>query len=120
MGAYDTGATVADAVRQGFYARCLRRFLAHFSSRQLLVLQYELCAADPATQLARTYRFLGLADHHPDALRRPINVSGQKLELDPDARRRLVDLYAPDVDELVSLFPDVDRSLWPNFSGLRG
>jgi hypothetical protein len=120
MGASDTGAIVADAVRQGFYARCLRRFLAYFAPEQLLVLQYERCAADPSAQLAVTYRFLGLTDHHPDDLRRPINVSGAKLSLDPEAHRRLVDLYAPDVDELVSLFPDVDRSLWPNFRGRRG
>jgi hypothetical protein len=41
MGAPDTGATVADAVRQGFYARWLRRYLAYFAPEQLLVLQYE-------------------------------------------------------------------------------
>jgi hypothetical protein len=116
MGASDTGATVAEAVRQGFYARWLRRYLAYFTPEQLLVLQYERCAAEPATQLAITYRFLGLTDHHPLELRRPVNVSGDKLSLDPEARRRLVDLYAPDVDDLISLFPDIDRSRWPNFS----
>jgi hypothetical protein len=119
MGAPANEDTVADAVRQGFYARWLHRFLASFSAEQLLVQQYERCAAEPATQLAITYRFLGLADHHPADLRRQINVSGEKLRLDPEARQRLIDLYAPDVDELISLFPHIDRSLWPNFSESR-
>ncbi len=115
QGAPDTGATVADAVRQGFYARSLRRFLDHFAAEQIQVLQYERCASDPDGQLASTYRFLGLADHRPDDLRRPVNVSGGKVLLDPGARQRLVDLYAADVADLVSLFPTIDLSLWPNF-----
>ena len=120
QGAPDTTATVADAVRQGFYACCLRRFLDHFPAERLQVLQYERCASDPAGQLASTYRFLGLDDHRPADLQRPVNVSGDKLPLDAGARRRLVDLYAPDVDDLVSLFPGLDIALWPNFAGRVG
>lgn len=116
MGALATEATESEAVRQGFYAASLRRFLDYFPADQLLVLQYEQCAADPAGQLAVTYRFLGLADHVPEDLRREVNVSGAKVAIHPDARRRLIDLYAPDVDELVASFPGIDRSLWPNFT----
>lgn len=116
QGAPDNGATMADAVRQGFYARSLRTYLEHFPAEQLLVLQYERCAMDPGDQLAATFRFLGLADHRPDDLLRTVNASGGKLPIEPDARQRLVDLYASDVDELVSLVPDIDRSLWPNFA----
>jgi hypothetical protein len=120
QGAPDGEATVADAVRQGFYARWLRRFLDYFPPEQLLVLQYERCASEPADQIAATYRFLGLTDHRPADLRRPVNVSGDKLTIDPEARQRLVDLYQADVADLVSLFPNIDRSLWPNFASCVG
>jgi len=116
QGAEPTGATVADAVRQGFYARWLRRYLEHFPPEQLLVLQYEACAADPATELAATQRFLGLDEHRPPDLHRPVNPSGRKVALDEDARRRLVELYEPDVDELTRLAPRIDRGRWPNFA----
>ncbi len=115
QGAENTEATVADAVRQGFYTRSLRRWLTYFAPEQLLVLQYEQCVRDPERQLALTYRFLGLPDHQPGDLRRPINVSGEKLPIDEEARQRLTSLYRPDVTELLSLFPALDSSLWPNF-----
>ncbi len=120
QGAPPTGATVADAVRQGFYARSLHRYLDYFPADQLQVLQYERCASDPAGQLASTYRFLGLAEHRPDDLERPVNVSGGKLTIDPEARQRLVDLYASDVSDLISLYPGIDASLWPNFAAHAG
>jgi hypothetical protein len=120
QGAEPTGATVADAVRQGFYARWLRRYFDYFAADRVLVLQYEACAADPARRLADTYRFLGLGDYLPPDLHRPVNPSGQKLSLDPVARHRLVDLYGPDVEELTGLVPDLDRTRWPNFAPGRG
>jgi hypothetical protein len=120
QGAEPTGATVADAVRQGFYARWLGRYLDYFPTEQLLVLQYEACAADPGSQLAATYHFLGLGDHVPVDLHRPVNPSGEKVALDPEARRRLVDLYEPDVEALTRLVPSLDRSRWPNFAPGRG
>ncbi len=116
QGALHTESTVAEAVRQSFYAGPLRHFLDYFPAEQLLVLQYERCITDPAGQLAATYRFLGLTDHQPEDLRRPVNVSGNKLAIDPEARTRLIDLYAPDVADLASLRPDLDLSLWANFS----
>jgi hypothetical protein len=120
QGAEPTEATVADAVRQGFYARWLRRYLDYFAAERVLVLQYEACAADPSRQLAATYDYLGLAPHVPVDLHRPVNPSGRKVELETDARRRLTELYAPDVEELARLVPDLDRNLWPNFSPERG
>ena len=115
QGAMATEGTVADAIRQGFYARFLGYYLEHFPRHRILVLQYEQCAVDPAGQLAATYRFLGLDDsHRPDALRTTVNVSGSKRRLDPEAERRMAELYAPDMDELFALFPHLDRSLWPS------
>jgi len=120
MGAADTEATAADAVRQGFYARALHRVLRYFPADRIRVLQYEQCARDPGGELAATYRFLGLPDHRPRGLRHPVNVSGGKLPIDPGARQRLVDLYASDVADLVALFPTIDVSLWPNFAAHEG
>jgi len=116
QGAEPSAATVADAVRQGYYSRWLRRYLDHFPADQLLVLQYEACAADPATHLSATYRFLGLDDHVPAGLHQTVNPSGQKMALEAEARQRLIDLYRSDVGELTRLFPTIDRSRWPNFA----
>ena len=116
QGATDSEAAVSDAVRQGFYARCLRRYFDYFETEQIKVLQYEKCVHDPAGQLAETYRFLGMHEHHPAELRRSINVSSGKLPIDPDARSRLVELYRSDVEELSVMIPSLDLSLWPNFA----
>jgi hypothetical protein len=115
QGAFATEATVTEAFRQGFYARCLRRFLDYFPAEQFLVLQYERCAADPGRELDATYRFLGLPEYRPDRLDRSINVSSEKVPIHQEALQRLTDLYTPDVHELLTLFPHIDTSLWPNF-----
>jgi len=69
-------------------------------------------------QLQATYRFLGLPDHLPTDLGRPVNLSGTKLPIADHAYRRLIDVYASDVLELVSMIPSVDLDLWPNFGGI--
>lgn len=118
QGAPDDECTVADAVRQGFYARSLRRYLDYFPRDQVLVLQYERCASDPAGQLKATYRFLGLEEYEPEHLRRPVNASGRKRQLDDDTTRRLVDVYAADVQDLTALVPSIDLSQWTHFRSL--
>jgi hypothetical protein len=115
QGAPAAGPTVADAVRQGFYAELLRGLYARFPREQVLVLQYERCRDDPAGQLARTFEYLGLDPFTPEDLRREVNVStGRKVELAPEARRRLAALYAEDLADLAVLEPDLDLSLWPH------
>ena len=111
------GTVVSEAVDRGFYAAALRRWVESLEAGRLLVLQYERCVADPARELARTYRFLGLDDRfRPADMDRASSPTRQeKVALDADARKRLVDLYAGDVVELVGLVPDLDLSLWPNF-----
>jgi hypothetical protein len=111
------GTVVAEAVDRGFYAAALRRWRAALDAHRILVLQYERCVEDPAGELARTYRFLGLDDRfRPPDVRRPASPTLQeKVSLDDDARSRLVELYAADVEELVGLVPDLDLGLWPNF-----
>jgi hypothetical protein len=112
------GNMLARIVDGGFYAAQLSRWYDHFDASQILVLQYERCVADTAGQLALTYRFLDLADDFtPPAIDREVNVTSRtKVELAPDARRRLVDAYAGDVAELTELVPSLDLSLWRNFS----
>jgi hypothetical protein len=46
-----------------------------------------------------------------------VNVTDQAPEFDEEVRRRLVDVYAPDVRALAEHFPDIDLGLWPNFAG---
>ncbi|MGO8870407.1 MAG: sulfotransferase domain-containing protein [Acidimicrobiales bacterium] len=124
---------VADAVQRGFYHRSLRNWLAHFDPEQLLILQYERCAADPAGQLRTTTSFLGLddsgpgpdrtfpaaADPEPPERQRKAPTVGSGT-LDPEVTRRLVAIFEPDVVTLVEQVPSVDLSLWPNFSYLAG
>jgi Sulfotransferase domain len=105
-----------DAVRRGFYHDDLRRWFAHFPREQILILQYERCAADPAGQLARTYRFLGLEPVEFQGLHSRVNSTAHTLGLGEDVRRRLVELYAPDVRALSKCFAEFDPSLWPNFT----
>jgi hypothetical protein len=110
----------ADAVARGFYHQALGQWTSHFSPEQVLLLQYERCVADPGRELARTYRFLGLSPFVPENLHS--RVSGTKIFvlLDADARRRLVDLYGPDVVALATDYPDLalDLGLWPNFASV--
>jgi hypothetical protein len=118
QGAPDDETTAADAVRQGFYSRLLRRYLDYFPREQILVLQYESCVSDPAAQLRATYRFLGLEDHEPNHLRRAVNASSGKLQLDEDTIGRLVDMYADDVADLAAMVPTLDLSCWHHFRAL--
>ncbi len=117
-GAPDDETTAAEAVRLGFYARSLRRYLDYFPREQILVLQYERCTSDPAGQLQETYRFLGLEDHEPDHLRRAVNASAGKLPLEEATVDRLIDMYAADVADLAALVPTLDLSCWPHFRAL--
>ncbi len=117
-GAPDDESIVADAVRQGFYARSLRGYLDYFPPEQLLVLQYERCASDPAGQLSATYRFLGLSDHRPHHIDRQVNRSDAKQPLDDEAILRLTELYAADVKDLATMVPSLDLSCWPHFRSL--
>ena len=107
-----------DAVTRGLYHSALCRWLRHFEAGQILVLQYEACAADPEEQLARTLEFLGLDPFRHDDIATPVNATAHSVDLDPDVRRRLVEVYTADVRALCKSFPELDLGLWPNFSDL--
>jgi hypothetical protein len=117
-GASPTASTAAEAVERGYYHRALSPWWDTFGAQAILVLQYERCVADPAGQLAATYRFLGLdGGYQPPDLGRPVSVTaGRKPPLDDDARRRLVELYSPDVTALAHAVPGLDLGLWAHFA----
>jgi hypothetical protein len=110
--------TLREAYRGGLYARQLRRLLDHFPREQLLLLQYERCTADPLAELGKTYAFLGLGAFTPEDPARPVHETKlEKIGLPPGLRRRLVERYRHDAEELAELFPGaVDPSLWASLS----
>jgi hypothetical protein len=102
----------------GDYALQLAALETFVDPARVLVLQYEMCCAEPEVQLARTFEFLELEpltlDHA--LLRQSIGiVSPDKPPLSEERRRALVEHYSPGVDALMARLPDFDRTLWPNF-----
>jgi hypothetical protein len=117
-GARPTGDTLSDAVNRGFYDRHLGWWEEHFDKDRILVLQYELCAKDPVSELAKTYRFLGLDDSfRPDNLAERRSSTLRTIAIDPQVADRLADIYSEDVAALSKHLPELDLSLWTHFSG---
>ena len=104
-----------DAIARSRYHEQLERLLVHYPRERVLVLQYERCVADPGEELARTFAFLGLEpadlDHDPPRSRPP--RSGEP-GLTPEAREAVRESIRPDLDRLLSAFPEIDRRLWPS------
>lgn len=108
-------AAANSAFNRGLYADQLLRLWRHFPRQQVLVLQYERCVAEPRTQLARTYAFLGLSEDIPAGvdLHARVNASsGSKVMLSAWQEEQLVRRYAPENERLAALLPDLDLSLW--------
>jgi sulfotransferase family protein len=108
-----------EAFARGYYHAQLTALLRYFERSQVLVLQYERCTREPAPELARTLRFLGLSDIEfaPDLEEHPQRLA-EKQPLDPDARAAYVGAYSDDVARLIEDFPEIDVGLWPNFAHL--
>jgi len=112
-----------DAYARSFYAFALRPYVEAFGLDRLLVLQFEKCLQDPAAEYRRTLEFLELDDWvpPPEDLGKAYNVSRRRptpAALDEPAD--LVESLEGDVRELLTLAPDIDLSLWPNFRHLAG
>jgi hypothetical protein len=106
---------------RGIYTPELAPWEAAYEPDELLLLQYEACAADPARHLADTYRFLGLDDSfRPARLAGLVNETRTKRTVSPGFERLLVELYEPDVVALSRRYPQIDLSRWPNFRHLAG
>ncbi len=107
---------IQGAFQRGIYAPQLRRVLAAFPATQVWVGQYEACRADPAAELARTYEFLGLRAHEPEAATFESEVNPttrEKFEPSTELHAALVEGYAGDMAQLAELLPHLDLSLWP-------
>ena len=113
-------AAMSGAVSSALPVSSLRRARALFAPTRLLVLQHERCRIEPAAEIARTYRFLGIDDTFlPPGLGNRVNsLPHQVGALEAAERARLVDFFAADVAELVTLFPEIDLSLWPDFTSI--
>lgn len=110
---------LAEAVFRGLYHDQLRRVFSFFDRERVLVLQYERCARDPFDQMDATLRFLGLEpfDEPPERLtgaRR--RAAHEKPTLTDAMREDLVEHFREDVARVAELCPEIDLSLWPNFS----
>jgi hypothetical protein len=108
-----------EAFARGFYHAQLAGLLRHFERDQLLLLQYERCTREPLAQLRRTFEFIGLSDTKfaPELGAHP-QRSAEKSVLQAQTREDYARAYLDDVERLIDAFPEIDVSLWPNFSHL--
>jgi hypothetical protein len=110
-----------DAYTRSFYGFQLRRYVERLGRDQLLILQFEACKADPAAQYRRTLDFLGLPDWLPpeEVLGKPVNVARKRPSAKTlDEPPNMSEALEADVKLLLTLVPDLDLSLWPNFKHL--
>ncbi len=107
-----------EAVTNCRVADGFRSIAARWKREAVLVLQYEKCALDPLGELARTYRFLGIDDRFvPNDASEAVNREEHHIAPpDREARARLAELFADDVEQVFESFPSLDRSLWTDFA----
>jgi hypothetical protein len=117
--------TLSNTVSVGRYTSQLRGLLEYYDRDQILVLQLERCLDDPQGEYARTLDFLGVeTGFKPPGLRRRQlrrarkNFARGDIELWPDLETPMLKELEADVRELTELVPDLDLSLWPQFSHL--
>jgi hypothetical protein len=106
-----TGEVMAGLIENGHYPSMIRRMLEFFPPDQVLILQVEKCQADPSTHWEATQRFLGIPPKSASFGPPPQVFAGTTMH--PEVRKRLGELYAPDVDQLAELVPGFDGSVWP-------
>lgn len=110
-----------EALMRGFYGRQIQRLIEAVGRDNILVLQYERCAQQPAAEFARTLEFLGVSPFTPEGglLTRRFNQTlGDKGSLSSKEEKALVAEYEPEVALLKELVPDIDLTLWPRFEHL--
>lgn len=107
-----------EAVLHCRHADALLRLFRHFERDKVLVLQYEQCRRDPARELARTYRFLGLDDtFQPADLHRKVNVVPYVCPgYTPEERAFLAAYFADDVARTAAICPELELGLWHDFA----
>lgn len=85
----------------GFYTRFVRRFLELFPPDQLLLLRSEELLEEHERTLARVHAFLGVGSEVIPPARVLLKGSGPPIE--PAEKRRLLDLYEAETEELERL-----------------
>jgi hypothetical protein len=115
---YNTFSLYTEAMLHSLYGIGLARLFEYFSHEQVLVLQFEQMVQSPETELARTYRFLGVDDRfHPKTHHQPVNQGSYLIpKPDADERARLAAYLKADVQRAAALCPEIDLSLWPDFA----
>jgi hypothetical protein len=109
-----------DALARSLYAAQLERLLEYFSQDQVLVLQYERCAADPAAELRRTFSFLGASPETHTPAHEIITRRGRsprRVELPAATEREVIAAVQADLPALKALAPDLDLELWRSSHG---
>ena len=111
---YKTFSVFQVAVFNCLLYESFQRLLKLFDRSQVLVLQYEKCKANPAEEIAKTYRFLNIDDTFiPSDINRMVNKKPYLVPpLTSAARARLADYFRNDVAAFWKLFPEIDLSLW--------
>jgi Sulfotransferase domain len=112
FGAMDANESLA----RSLYSRQLETLFEVFDRDQVLVLQFERCVQDPATELRRTYDFVG-ADpigHVPDALRERVGGAHPRMQLHAAVTEAARQLVLHDAKRLKAVVPEIDLSLWPS------
>ena len=112
-------AIAGDGIERGRYGMQLRRLRHFFEPERILVLQYERCREEPLEQFRRTAAFLGVDPDVPAPdfeQARGTTMTPQKRELWPDFAESMRVALEPEVAALRELAPELDLSLWPNFS----
>lgn len=111
---------VEQAVLRGEYGAQLRYLRRHFPAAQIVVLQHERCLAEPAVELDRTLRAVGLDPaRHPGTSAGRHNITRKVHGLSADLSGWLQQRYEDDVRALLDLTDDIDVGLWPSFAHLR-
>lgn len=115
---FETFSIFPSIIQQSVLFLPFQSLLKLFERSQVLLLQYEQCVQNPAVEIAKTYRFLGIDETFiPPSLQKRVN---QKPYLLPkpknDERGRLTEYFAEDVRRFGRLFPEIDLALWPDFA----
>ncbi len=101
-------------MERGDYPAQVRRLYDHFDPSHVQVLQYEACVADPESELARSFEFLGLdpAVASP-SYDRQVNTARQEKPSVPDhVLSVLGERYRAQLSELTDLVPGLDPGRW--------
>jgi len=112
-----THALLHQQYERSLYGVQIGALFAHYPPEQVLVLQYERCAADPVGQIRRTLEFIGVdpADWRGESMiQTRVNHSREAPpELDPATYQALSAALCADLPGLFELVPGLDPGLWP-------